>query len=224
MKDEILKAIPKEDRLLTVQEFNALSSKGVINPYKLRLAQGGIELSFANPKMGKIFDLTQGLAENPKLADELPPVEIGIHEGEVWCFDTRRVVSAQKARQLNKNVVLHYVKLNPEGVAKRIGNFDARMDKGLVVAIRPNGMQSSFGSLIPHVNPAYCTLLTPEDLVTGGKERMMFAKTYGKGDSESKSEMADMLKRSEKMMKQAQEKMLVSVKSNMNKSDDWETD
>jgi hypothetical protein len=53
------------DRLLTPEEFSALPKQGSINPYRLRTAQGGIELRFRDESKGKVKDLAEMLAKDP---------------------------------------------------------------------------------------------------------------------------------------------------------------
>ncbi|GAA1143496.1 hypothetical protein [Ornithinicoccus hortensis] len=142
-----------DDRILTVQEFEALPEKGRLNPFKLRTVQPGIELHFADKSKGKVADLGNRLAEDPELARRLPAVKIGVYKGRVYSFDTRRVVACQMARAKNPAVVISFEKINEKDKATRVSSvYGARPWMGIVTAMREAGMRS--GSR-PHINPAY---------------------------------------------------------------------
>jgi hypothetical protein len=141
------------NRLLTVAEFGHLPESGTINPTRLRTAQGGIELHFRDEKHGTIPTLSEKIAVNPGLALTLPPVEVGIHAGEVWSFDTRRVVACQMAWARNHAVVMRYKKIGVQSLENRVGSiYTPRPWRGLVTSVRYEGFNS--GSY-PHSNPAY---------------------------------------------------------------------
>lgn len=137
------------DRLLTSQDFEELPEEGFINPYRLRLAQGGISSEFTD---GKSLEKTrQLLIDDPKHASKIPPVEIGLYNDKIYSFDTRRVVVHQQAREQNQAVQIRYKKISGQHLQKRIDViFSPRPWNGIVTAIRYGGKNSAS---TPYINP-----------------------------------------------------------------------
>ncbi len=139
-------------RLLTLGQYEVLDDQGYIDPNRLRTAQGGIELKFRDEDR-TIFDTKDQLVADPSVAKKIPPVSIGVYEGRVWVFDTRRVVSAQIARSENLNVRLRYKKISGRELEDRAESILTRRRwQGVVTAVRYEGKHS--GSYA-HVNPHY---------------------------------------------------------------------
>lgn len=151
--DHVIHAhVAAQDRILTPLDFEALPPEGTINPFRLRTAQGGIELTFSD-KVSKVHDLVRDLIADPAYASNLPPVSIGCHADRVWSFDTRRVVACQMARAKNPAVEVRYKKISPEYLEERIATiFTPRPWMGIVTAVRDVGKK---GGSEPWVNPAY---------------------------------------------------------------------
>jgi hypothetical protein len=124
----------------------------MINPCRLRTAQGGIELRFRDEDR-TIHDTMRKLVDDPGYAARIPPVNLGVHNDRVWSFDTRRVVAGQMAREQNARVLIRYQKISDADLAQRVGSiYTARRWQGLVTAVRYEGMSSG---ATPHINPAY---------------------------------------------------------------------
>jgi len=142
--------IPPLDRPLTLAQFQALPVKGSLNPYVLRLAQGGINSQFRDGK--SLETLIEALVLDPGYAKGIPPVEIGIYDGKVWSFDTRRLVVFMKARERNPNVTIPYQKIDGDHLTDRIQRiFSPRPWNGFVAAVRRGGKGSESE---PYTNPA----------------------------------------------------------------------
>lgn len=142
--------VSETNQVLTATEFEKLPEKGTINPYRLRTAQGGINSAFRDGKL--LEQAKQGLIDNPNFTNQIPPIEIGIHEGEVYSFDTRRLIVHQQAREENPEVVIRYKKISGAYLQQRIqAIFSPRPWKGFVTAIRFGGKGSESH---PYVNPA----------------------------------------------------------------------
>jgi hypothetical protein len=225
------------DRVLTVAEFEELPDEGVINPYRLRTAQGGINSTFRDgyilsilasdvelepwklyveklsestfeyraidprgkpqngiiterdmpdiklvlkepftlanlkPVLSKIIKITSrrghtteegrpleamrdSLIADPKYRVKIPPVEIGIHDGKVYSFDTRRLIVHMMAREQNPTVLVRYRKISGAYLQKRIYDdkiYSARPWNGFVTAIRYGGVNSPSEA---YINPA----------------------------------------------------------------------
>jgi hypothetical protein len=152
-------AVAERDRIVEPAEFERMAPKGVINPYRLRTAQGGIELHFREKEKGKITDLVTKLVATPTMASTIPPVGLAVHENKVWSFDTRRVVAFQMAqeqlRAKNPDFVLSipYVKLATSATEERVGSiYTPRPGMGIITAVRYQGLGSTSE---PWINPAY---------------------------------------------------------------------
>jgi hypothetical protein len=146
--------------ILGVEEFEELPHTGTINPYRLRIAQGGIEMKFRDGR--KLMDTVALLVDNPRITEEIPPVNIGIHLGRVWAFDTRRVVAHQMAREKNEAVVIRYVKIADEDKEERVSSiFTARPYMGLVTAVRYLGKKSGSQA---YINPQYRSFIESDVL------------------------------------------------------------
>jgi len=145
--------VAEGDRILTVEEFEQLPRKGTLNPYKLRTAQPGIELHFADQSKGTVAGLGERLGVDPAIARELPAVKVGVYKGRVYSFDTRRVVACQMGRAKNNAVEISFEKIDEKDKATRVSSvYGARPWMGIVTAMRENGMK---GGSMPHINPAY---------------------------------------------------------------------
>ncbi len=137
------------DRLLTIQEFELLPETGRINPYKLRLAQGGINATFRDGR--SLSEMKQLLIDNPDYTNNIPEVEIGIYEEKVFSFDTRRVIIHQQAREENKNILIRYKKIAGQHLQNRVESiFSPRPWNGIVTAVRYGGKGSES---VPYINP-----------------------------------------------------------------------
>ena len=73
--------IPDQDMPLTVEDFRKLPTQGMINPYRLRVAQGGISMTFSDGR--PIKALRDLLSADPSFAHKVSPVEIGIHNKKI---------------------------------------------------------------------------------------------------------------------------------------------
>lgn len=133
--------IQDQDRPLTVEDFHDLPSKGRINPYRLRVAQGGITKTFANGMT--ITEMRDRLSADPSYAREIPPVEVGIHHGKIYSFDTRRLIAHMMAKRDNEEVFIRYTKIEGKYLEERIKTiFCPRPWNGYVTAIRHGGKGS----------------------------------------------------------------------------------
>lgn len=91
--------IPAQDMPLTVEDFHKLPAQGVINPYRLRVAQGGISMTFSDGR--SIIELRERLSADPAYTYNISPVEIGIHNKKIYSFDTRRLIVHMMAKKDN---------------------------------------------------------------------------------------------------------------------------
>lgn len=140
--------IPVADRVLTVQDFDQLPESGTLNPYRLRLAQGGINSTFRDNR--PLSTLVDALVGNPNYREDVPEIEIGIYQGKVWSFDTRRAVCFMMAREQNPLVTIRYTKIDGDYLEERIRRiFSARPWNGHVTAIRYGGKGSPSTPYIP---------------------------------------------------------------------------
>lgn len=138
-----------ENTLLTIEDFALLPSKGVINPYKLRTAQSGITLEFSDGK--SIEETRQKLIEDPNYTKQIPPIQIGIHAGKVYSFDTRRLIVHQQAKEAQPNVFIRYEKIEGDVLQQRVAAiFSPRSWNGVVTALRFGGKGSESE---PYINP-----------------------------------------------------------------------
>ncbi|MDO8954135.1 MAG: hypothetical protein Q7V63_04730 [Gammaproteobacteria bacterium] len=139
------------DRLLTVEAYEALPVEGSINPYRLRVAQGGITSRFND---GKLLDETKArLTSDPSYTKSIPPIEIGIHDGKVYSFDTRRLIVHQQAREDNLAVLVRYRKISGAYLESRIASIHSpRPWNGIVTALRYGGKGSES---TPYINPLF---------------------------------------------------------------------
>lgn len=148
---EVCHPLGSEDRLLTPADFEALPEEGTINPCKLRVAQGGINPEFRDGK--SLQDTKKALAEDPLYTHKIPAVEIGLHEGKIYSFDTRRLIVHQQAREDNPHVVIRYRKISGPHLAERIeAVFSPRPWNGIVTALRYGGVGSESA---PYINPTF---------------------------------------------------------------------
>ena len=133
--------IPDQDMPLTVEDFRKLPTKGVINPYRLRVAQGGISMTFSDGRPLKA--LRDLLSADPAFAHKVSPVEIGIHNKKIYSFDTRRLIVHMMAKKDNDAVLIQYKKIEGPYLKERIGAiFTPRPWNGYVTAIRHGGKWS----------------------------------------------------------------------------------
>ncbi len=142
--------IAEEDCTLGIEEFNKLPSSGFINPYRLRTAQGGINKAFSD---GTSLDtMRQSLIADPGYTKYVQPIEIGVYNGRVFSFDTRRLVVHQQAREKNADVMIKYKKIDGDYLEQRIKEiFSPRPWNGFVTAIRHGGKGSAS---VAYINPA----------------------------------------------------------------------
>jgi len=142
--------VAAEDAYLTVEEFERLEEEGFINPFKLRVAQGGINPKFRD---GKSLDETKrNLVKNPAYTKQIPPIEIGVYEDKVFSFDTRRLITHQKAKEENPSILIRYKKIFGDELDERVRRiFSPRPWNGAVTAERFGGKNSSS---TPYINPA----------------------------------------------------------------------
>lgn len=49
--------------------------------------------------MKTITGLIKKLIKNPNYAEKIRPIEIGVHQGKVWSFDTRRLFAFMSLRE-----------------------------------------------------------------------------------------------------------------------------
>jgi hypothetical protein len=141
--------IPDEDKVVTPEEFEELPDNGHINPFRLRAAQGGINPKFRDGH--SLEEMKQALVNDPAYTQDVPPIEIGVHEGAVYSFDTRRLVVHQEAREINPSVNVRYRKISGEHLEERKKVYSPRPWKGFVTAKRYDGKNSD---AMPYVNPA----------------------------------------------------------------------
>ncbi|MFA6037840.1 MAG: hypothetical protein WC748_06965 [Legionellales bacterium] len=145
--------VAPEDRILTAEEFAKLPDAGIINPFKLRVAQRGISPTFSDKT--KLSDLRDKLVADPAYTNNVPEIEIGIYKGKVYSFDTRRLIVHMQARESNEQVFVRYKKINGAHLEKRIKNiFSPRPWNGLVTALREGGKNSiSTAYIAPPLRP-----------------------------------------------------------------------
>ena len=143
--------IAESERVLSVAEFEALPEEGIINPFKLRVAQGGVSPEFSD---GKSLKETEGhLVFDPNYTRGIPPIEIGVYKGKVHSFDTRRLIVHMKAKELNPMVYVRYKKISGKRLAERAAAIHSdRPWNGLVTAERYGGKNSESR---PYINPLY---------------------------------------------------------------------
>ncbi|MCR9192165.1 MAG: hypothetical protein NXI01_05830 [Gammaproteobacteria bacterium] len=143
--------IDPNHRLLTVRDFDQLPEYGLINPYRLRVAQGGINSEFRD---GQSLEAMQNkLIDNPDYANEIPPIEIGVLDGRIFSFDTRRLIVHQQARETNQQVLVRYKKISGAYLEDRIERiYSNRVWNGLVTALRYGGKNSESA---PYINPVF---------------------------------------------------------------------
>lgn len=149
--------VDNEDRLLTVEDFEIFPETGTINPYRLRLAQGGINPTFrekSGQSTGRSLDEMKGaLINDPGYRDQIPPVEIGVYKGKVYSFDTRRVIVHQQAREENPNVQVRYKKISGPYLQERVDAiYSPRPWNGIVTALRFGGKNSESEA---YINPVF---------------------------------------------------------------------
>jgi len=133
--------IPDQDMPLTVEDFRKLPTQGMINPYRLRVAQGGISMTFSDGRSLKA--LRDRLSADPAFARKISPVEIGIHNKKIYSFDTRRLIVHMMAKKDNDAVLIQYKKIEGPYLKARIGAiFTPRPWNGYVTAIRHGGKGS----------------------------------------------------------------------------------
>jgi hypothetical protein len=139
------------NQLITIEEFAQLPEQGPIDPYRLRTAQGGINPEFRDGTT--LEELKRKLIINPRDTTTVPPVEIGIHQGKVYSFDTRRLIVHQQAKEINPTVYILYKKINGPYLQERIqAIFSSRPWNGIVTALRYAGKNSES---VPYINPNY---------------------------------------------------------------------
>lgn len=137
--------------ILTKMIFDNLPEIGIIDPCRLRTAQGGINREFRDGRTLKT--MINELVKNPDYTKNVVPVEIGIHQGKVYSFDTRRVIVHQKAREQNADVYIRYRKISGDYLEERKkAVFSPRPYNGLVTAERRGGKNSES---TPYINPLY---------------------------------------------------------------------
>jgi hypothetical protein len=143
--------IAAENISLTVEEFLTIAPEGHINPWRLRTAQGGINPDFREENRS-LSSLRNALIIDPSYTNRVPPIEIGVHEGKVYSFDTRRLLVHQQAKEVNPNVSIRYNKIEGDRLQDRIDRiFSSRPWNGYVTAERYGGVNSESK---PYINPA----------------------------------------------------------------------
>jgi hypothetical protein len=143
--------IDESERVLSAEEFVAMPDEGVVNPFRLRVAQGGINPEFRDGK--SLIATEANLKADPEYTLGIPPVEIGIYKNKVYSFDTRRVIVHMRAKELNPKVYIRYKKISGEQLAKRVAAiYSERPWNGLVTAERWGGKNSESK---PYINPVY---------------------------------------------------------------------
>ncbi len=141
--------VNEEDRELTVSSYKLLPEEGIINPYKLRTAQGGINRTFRDGRSLK--ETKDALVANPNYTDSIPPIEIGIYKNKVYSFDTRRLIIHQQAKEQNPDIRIKYKKISGKHLEERINAiFSPRPWNGFVTAFRYGGKNSES---VPYINP-----------------------------------------------------------------------
>lgn len=143
--------VDPQDKLLTIEEFELLPENGLINPYKLRAAQGGINKEFRDGK--SLVETRESLITDPNYTNQIPAIEIGIHNGQVYSFDTRRLIIHQQAKEQNINVEIRYKKISGAHLQNRVDAiYSPRPWNGIVTALRFGGKGSESN---PYINPAF---------------------------------------------------------------------
>lgn len=143
--------IDPNENILNIQEFDDLPAEGLINPYRLRVAQGGINSEFRDGK--SLNDMKTKLIDNPDYANQIPSIEIGVHDKRVFSFDTRRLIVHQQAREVNPQVLVRYKKISGDYLNERIERiYTERAWNGLVTALRYGGKNSESE---PYINPSF---------------------------------------------------------------------
>lgn len=141
----------EEEGLLTEEDFAKLPQTGTINPFRLRVAQGGINSEFRDGR--SLEAMRHQLINNLNDIKDIPPIEIGIYDGKVYSFDTRRLIVHQQAREENSNVEVKYRKISGDALQGRVERiFSARPWNGLVTAVRRGGKNSESE---PYINPLF---------------------------------------------------------------------
>ncbi|MES2615122.1 MAG: hypothetical protein V4591_06895 [Bdellovibrionota bacterium] len=142
---------------LSVAEFDKLPASGQISPYKLRFAQGGINPKFRDGK--SLDEMRQFLIQDPDYTNKIPEIEIGVHLGKVYSFDTRRLVVHMQAKEQNPAVMIRYKKISGEHLQQRVDSvFSPKPWNGGVTALRYGGKGSESK---PYINPALRKPLEP---------------------------------------------------------------
>jgi hypothetical protein len=135
-------AIEPNNRPFTAAEYHDLPSSGVVNPFRLRVAQGGLSICFSNGI--SIDELKMKLIEDADFYKKVKPIEIGIFENKIFSFDTRRLVVHMMAKAENEKVLIRYKKIKGDYLEERIQTIlNSRPWNGLVTAIRFGGKNSA---------------------------------------------------------------------------------
>jgi hypothetical protein len=133
--------IEPNNRPFTIAEYNDLPQSGVVNPFRLRVAQGGLSIKFSDGT--SIDELKLKLIEDADFYKKVEPIEIGVFENKIFSFDTRRLVVHMMAKAENEKVLIRYKKIEGDYLNKRIEMIlNARPWNGLVTAIRFGGKDS----------------------------------------------------------------------------------
>ncbi|MDC0036688.1 hypothetical protein OAJ27_00400 [bacterium] len=149
--------IDAQHALLGVEEYNTLPKNGSIDPTRLRWAQPGCSSTFTQSGE-KLESLTQAILANPNTP--LTKVDIGVYQGKVYCFNTRRLVAYMKAWEQNPNVTILYKKCVDPPLTRYIQTvFESKPGNGIAVAYRFNNKKGSESEL--YVNPRYKDALRP---------------------------------------------------------------
>lgn len=137
--------------LLTIADFELLPEEGTISPFRLRTAQAGINPEFRDGN--SLEEMKRHLIKNPEYTAEIPPIEIGIHDGRVYSFDTRRLIIHMQAKEKNSGVYIRYKKITGEYLQQRVkAVFSSRPWNGIVTALRYGGKGSEAR---PYIDPPF---------------------------------------------------------------------
>jgi hypothetical protein len=143
--------VDEAEQLLTVEGFSLLAEKGLIHPWRLRTAQAGITSTFTDTS--SLEKMREQLIADPAYANKIPPIQIGIHKGKVYSFDTRRLIVHQQARETNPEVQIRYQKISGTELEQRVkAIYSEKPWNGIVTALRRGGKNSESE---PYINPLF---------------------------------------------------------------------
>jgi len=114
---------------------SGLQTKGLIDPFQVRFAQDSISAFFRDGR--PVQELIDSLLNGTVKPEDVPPIHIGVRDGELWTLDNRRLYAFQQA-----NKPIPYVIVSEAEVAKQSWKFT---NKSGGISIRVRGANRALG-------------------------------------------------------------------------------